>query len=84
MASLVAGTILAFSFAMLEVSDSLILAFKEQFYPITKAIYILLGRIGDGPYVASALGLWAMGLLALSLVAAASFLGRRMGDIFRL
>ena len=84
MASLVAGTILAFSFAMLEVSDSLILASKEQFYPITKAIYILLGRIADGPYVASALGLWGMALLVLSLLAAASFLGRRMGDIFRL
>ncbi len=84
MANLVAGTILAFSFAMLEVSDSLILAFKEQFYPITKAIYTLLGRISDGLYVASALGIWGMALLVLSLLAAASFLGRRMGDIFRL
>ncbi len=84
MASLVAGAILSFSFAMLEVSDSLILAFKEHFYPITKTIYTMLGRITDGPYVASALGVWAMALLVLSIVSAASFLGRRMGDIFRL
>jgi len=32
---------------MLEVSDSLILAMQERFYPITKAIYDLTGRIGS-------------------------------------
>jgi iron(III) transport system permease protein len=37
-ANLIAGGLLAFSFAMLEVSDSLVLAQKEAFYPITKAI----------------------------------------------
>lgn len=37
-ANLIAGGILCFSFAMLEVSDSLILAAEERFYPITKAI----------------------------------------------
>ena len=44
-ANLIAGAILCFSFAMLEVSDSLILALQEQYYPITKAIYALLRRI---------------------------------------
>jgi iron(III) transport system permease protein len=82
-ANLIAGGILVFSFAMLEVSDSLILAMKERFYPITKAIYVLIQRIEDGPYIASALGVWAMVFLALSLIVTASLLGRRMGQLFR-
>ena len=76
-ANLVAGAVLAFSFAMLEVSDSLILALKEQNYPITKAIYALLGRIADGPYIASAMGM--LGLVLLT----SRFFGRRMGELFR-
>ncbi len=82
-ANLIAGGILAFSFAMLEVSDSLILAMKEQFYPITKAIYSLVSRIEDGAYIASALGVWAMVFLGLSLLTASVLLGRRMGQLFR-
>lgn len=81
-ANLVAGGILCFSFAMLEVSDSLILAMEEKYYPITKAIYALLAR-PDGPYVASALGVLGMVLLMVSLFVAGKFLGRRMGDLFR-
>ena len=46
-ANLVAGALLAFSFAMLEVSDSLILAQKQQDYPITKAIYELYQLLGE-------------------------------------
>lgn len=82
-ANLIAGGILVFSFAMLEVSDSLILAMKERFYPITKAIYVLVQRIEDGPYIASALGVWAMVFLGLSLIIASVLLGRRMGQLFR-
>jgi iron(III) transport system permease protein len=82
-ANLVAGGILVFSFAMLEVSDSLILATKEQYYPITKAIYVLIQRIEDGPYIASALGVWAMIFLAVSLLAAGVLMGRKMGQVFR-
>jgi len=82
-ANLIAGGIMAFSFAMLEVSDSLILAMKERFFPITKAIYQLVSRIEDGPYIASALGVWAMVFLGLSLLTAAVLLGRRMGQLFR-
>jgi len=82
-ANLIAGGVLAFAFAMLEVSDSLILAIKEQFFPLTKAIYQLLGRIEDGAYVASALGVWAMVFLALALMTAGAMLGRRMGQLFR-
>lgn len=84
MANIIAGAILAFSFAMLEVSDSLILAQKEQHFPITRAIYELFSRLGDGPYVASALGVWGMALLSVALVGAGLMLGKRMGAIFRI
>jgi iron(III) transport system permease protein len=83
MANLIAGAILAFSFAMLEVSDSLILALREQYYPIAKAIYDLLARIGDGPFIASAMGILGMALLTVSLMLAGKFLGKRMGELFR-
>ncbi len=82
-ANLIAGAILAFSFSMLEVSDSLILAQKEQHYPITKAIFALFDRLGDGPYIASAMGVWAMALLTVTLIGASLMLGRRLGAIFR-
>ncbi|MFA7235897.1 MAG: iron ABC transporter permease [Phycisphaeraceae bacterium] len=84
MANLIAGGLLAFSFAMLEVSDSLILAQTQQYYPITKAIYVLFERIGDGPYVAGAMGVWGMALLTLTLVGASMMLGKRLGAIFRM
>jgi len=82
-ANLVGGAVLCFSFAMLEVSDSLILALKEEYYPITKAIYVLLNRIADGPYIASAMGVLGLLLLAGSLFIAGRFFGRRMGELFR-
>ena len=69
--------------AMLEVSDSLILAQREGDYPITKAIYVLFERLGDGPYIASAMGVWAMALLAVTLVGASVLIGKKMGAIFR-
>ena len=68
---------------MLEVSDSLILAQRQAYWPITKAIYELFQRLGDGPYIASALGVWAMTLLALTLLSANTLLGRRIGALFR-
>lgn len=82
-ANLVAGGILSFAFAMLEVSSSLILAMKEQFYPITKAIYALFNRIEDGSYIASAMGMLGMVLLIVSLILAGRFLGKKMGELFR-
>jgi iron(III) transport system permease protein len=83
-ANLIAGALLAFAFAMLEVSDSLILAQKQTWWPITKAIYELFQRLGDGPCIASALGVWAMVLLSLTIISANSLLGRKMGSIFRI
>ena len=81
-ANLVAGGILCFSFAMLEVSDSLILAFEQRYYPITKAIYNLMTR-PDGPFIASAMGVLGMALLMTGLLIAGRVLGRRMGELFR-
>jgi len=82
-ANLVAGALLAFSFAMLEVSDSILLAQRESDYPVTKAIYALAERLGDGQAIASALGVWAMALLAATLLGASLVLGKRLGAVFR-
>lgn len=83
MANLIAGGLLVFSFSMLEVSDSIILAQQPDDYPITKAILAFSERLGDGPYIASALGAWGMALLAITLVTASTLLGKKLGSIFR-
>ena len=82
-ANLIAGGLLAFAFAMLEVSDSLILAQQAQHYPITKAIYNLNGALGNGEALASALGVWAMVFLTITLAGTGMILGKKMGALFR-
>jgi len=82
-ANLIAGALLAFSFAMLEVSDSLVLAQKQAFYPITKAIYELFQLLGDGKFLAAALGAWAMTFLGIAIAGATVLLGRKLGALFR-
>jgi len=82
-ANLIAGGLLAFAFAMLEVSDSLILAQKQAFYPITKAILELYQLLGDGRFLASALGVWAMVFLGVTIAAMSGLLGRKLGALFR-
>ena len=82
-ANLLAGGLLAFSFAMLEVSDSLILAQKQQDFPITKAIYELFQLLGEGRYIASAFGVWTMIFLAITLTGASLLLGKKLGSLFR-
>ena len=81
-ANVAAGAILAFAFAMLEVSDSLILAQQTQHYPITKAIYTLLSTLGNGTELAAALGVWAMVFLSVAILAAAVLAGKR-GGLFK-
>jgi iron(III) transport system permease protein len=81
-ANLAAGCILAFAFAMLEVSDSLILAKQTEHFPITKAIYTLLSSLGNGHELAAALGVWAMVFLAIAITGAATLAGKR-GGLFR-
>lgn len=83
MANIIAGALLAFSFSMLAVSEPLILAQAPRDFPITKAIYSFLNRLGDGPFIASAMGVWGMALLAVTLVGASILLGKRLGSIFR-
>src|SRR5437879_4580621 len=84
MANLIAGTILTFSFAMLEVSDGLILAMREKYFPITKMIWQIMGRIDpNAPGVACALGMVGMVILTASLLVAGKILGKKMGQLFR-
>jgi iron(III) transport system permease protein len=83
MANLIAGGLLAFAFAMLEVSDSLILAQKQAYYPITKAIYELFQLLGDGKFIACALGVWAMAFLGIMIAGVSVLLGRKLGTLFR-
>lgn len=82
-ANLIAGAMLAFAFSMLEVSDSLMLAQRADWYPITKTIYELFQLIGTDKYLASALGVWAMVFLAVTILGANVILGKKMGAIFR-
>lgn len=81
--NLIAGALLAFSFAMLEVSDSMILAAQAAHYPITKAIYSLISSLGNGPSLAAALGVWAMIFLAVTIVGAGIILGKKLGALFK-
>ena len=82
-ANLMVGGLFAFSFSMLEVSDSLILAQKSIFYPITKALLELSQILGYGPAAASAFGVWAMVFLAVTLASAGILMGRKIGAIFK-
>ena len=82
-ANLIAGSLLCFSYAMLDVSDSMILAMKDRFYPLTKAIYVLFLEQGNGEFLASALGVIAMGILSACILGASLILGKKMGELFR-
>ncbi|MCX6126503.1 MAG: iron ABC transporter permease, partial [Proteobacteria bacterium] len=83
MANVIAGSLLCFAYAMLDVSDSMILAMKDQFYPITKVIYALYLEQGSGELVASALGMVSMALLTLCIMGASLVLGKKMGELFK-
>jgi iron(III) transport system permease protein len=83
LANLVAGALLAFAFSMLEVSDSLMLAQRQDFYPITKTIYELFQLIGTGKYLASAMGVWAMLFLTVTILGSSLILGKKLGALFR-
>lgn len=81
-ASLAAGAILAFSFSMLEVADSLILAERRETWPITKVMFGLTDILGNGPAIACAFATWAMLFLGAAF-AAASALGRGVSGSMR-
>ena len=81
----VAAGVLTFAFAVLEVSDSLILAQTQDYYPITKQLYELATSTGspETGYQAAALGVYGMALLGGSMALAGAVLGKRLGAIFR-
>lgn len=83
-ANIIAAGVLTFAFAVLEVSDSLILAQVQSHYPVTKQIYRLAASGNpDAANQASALGVYGMALLGGTLALAAGLMGKRLGAIFR-
>jgi iron(III) transport system permease protein len=82
--NILAGMLMAFAFAMLEVSDSLVLAQRSTDFPITKAIYELFQLLGEGRFLACALGVWAMLFLAVTIAMASRLLGAKLGALFRI
>ncbi|HEX3134631.1 MAG TPA: ABC transporter permease subunit, partial [Planctomycetota bacterium] len=81
--SLAAGALLTFSFSMLEVSDSLILAQRHDAFPITKVLFELVSILGQGPAIACAFAVWAMLFLASCLWLSSAVLGRGVTSLFR-
>lgn len=84
-ANIIAAAVLTFSFHMLEVSDSLILAQTTEYYPITKQIYRLATSTGspDAVHQAAAMGIYGILLLGVTMGTASLLLGRRLGMVFR-
>lgn len=82
-ANFIAGGLLVFNRAMLEVSDGLVLAFDANTYPMTKAIYTVSANPESGLETASALGTWGMLILIITTAGASLALGKRLGALFR-
>lgn len=80
-ANLIAAGLLTFAFAVLEVSDSLILAQTPQSTPIARAIYML--TTGSRLYEACALGVVGMVMLTATFLVVNKLLGKQMGALFR-
>ena len=83
LANVIAGALLVFAFSMLEVSDSLMLAQKIEYYPITKTIFELFQLMGIGRFLAAALGVWAMVFLSVTIIGSSLLLGKKMGALFK-
>lgn len=62
---LVVGALLTFAYSMIEVSDGLLLALEERFYPVSKAMYALIAR-PDGLELAAALGVIVMAIMTVA------------------
>lgn len=74
---IIAGFIFSFAFSMMEVSSSLILVNKQEYFPIAKGIYQLAGRVTDGPYIASALGTLGMFISFIALLLIQKLTGKQ-------
>lgn len=82
-ANLIAAALLTFAFAVLEVSDSLILSLDSRNVPLAKAIFQLSQELSGGTYIACALGVLGMLLLTLTFLVANRVLGKQLGALFR-
>ena len=83
LANIFAGSILVFSECMIEVSTSLMLALREEYFPMTKAIYEVSTNLAVGPELASALGVILMIIVSLSMIITSKLMGAKMGELFR-
>ena len=84
LANVIAAAVLTFAFAVLEVSDSLILAQVQKGYPITKEIYTqATSGNADATNIASALGVYGMMFLGGTMALASALLGKKLGAVFR-
>jgi len=84
LANVIAAAVLTFAFAVLEVSDSLILAQTPASFPITKEMYVqATSGNTDAANIASALGVYGMALLGGTMALASALMGKKLGAIFR-
>ena len=80
-ANLIAAGLLTFAFAVLEVSDSLILAISPDKIPIAQAIFRMVQS--GNVFPACALGVVGMLLLAATFMLVNKLLGKQLGSLFR-
>ncbi len=80
-ANILAAGLLAFAFAVLEVSDSLVLASSSNQVPIAQEIYNL--NTSAKMFPACALGVVGMALLTVTFLCVNRVLGKQLGALFR-
>ena len=83
MANLIAGGLLAFSFAMLEVSDSSSWPSGNRIIRSPRRSTHSSSDWAMDPTSPAPMGVWAMVLLAVTLIGASILMGKKMGAIFR-
>ena len=50
---------------------------------LVNALFELFQLLGNGPYLAAALGVWAMAFLGATILGASVLLGKKLGAVFR-
>jgi len=83
LASVIAGGILSFTYAMLEVSTTLILVARGEQATMTWGIFHYSNDPRYGWNVSSAMGSLLIVFVALSLAAVSKVFGKQMGTLFR-
>jgi len=80
---LIAGGLMAFVNAMIEVSSTLIIVGQMRYFPLTRALYEYTQNPANGLMVASAAGVLLIAVTAACLAVASRILGRSMGLVLR-